>query len=163
MQYERLVKLLSKDTQKDLIDLVHWERKGECWDSIASIRTISNAQAQGQTIGRYEASIRAIRVLRELEETLQEKEREAKQNFCSALLNSEAPKTEDSKNPSYYKGKIEAFDFLKDKLTEEELAGFCKGNVIKYVTREKKKNGLEDLEKAQWYLEALIQQKKNGK
>jgi hypothetical protein len=33
---------------------------------------------------------------------------------------------------------------------------FLEGNVVKYVTRYKMKNGLEDLEKAQWYLTRLI-------
>ncbi len=35
---------------------------------------------------------------------------------------------------------------------------FCAGNVIKYVSRYKKKNGLEDLKKARWYLDRLIHQ-----
>lgn len=30
------------------------------------------------------------------------------------------------------------------------------GNIIKYVSRWKKKNGLQDLEKAKWYLDHLI-------
>ena len=30
------------------------------------------------------------------------------------------------------------------------------GNVIKYICRWKEKNGLEDLKKAQWYLNRLI-------
>lgn len=34
--------------------------------------------------------------------------------------------------------------------------GFYVGNIIKYVCRFKKKNGLEDLRKAQWYLDKLI-------
>ena len=37
--------------------------------------------------------------------------------------------------------------------------GFCDGNVIKYVARHRyKKNPVEDLKKAKWYLERLIQQ-----
>lgn len=35
--------------------------------------------------------------------------------------------------------------------------GFIEGNVIKYVTRHKAKNGLEDLHKAKEYLNRLIQ------
>lgn len=35
--------------------------------------------------------------------------------------------------------------------------GFCEGNVIKYVTRWKGKNGVADLEKARHYLDILIQ------
>jgi hypothetical protein len=39
--------------------------------------------------------------------------------------------------------------------------GFCEGNVIKYVTRWRKKNGLEDLYKAKTYLDRLIRFYKN--
>lgn len=35
--------------------------------------------------------------------------------------------------------------------------GFAEGNVIKYVTRYKDKNGVEDLKKALHYLEMLIE------
>lgn len=35
--------------------------------------------------------------------------------------------------------------------------GFCEGNVVKYVTRWKEKNGVADLEKARHYLDILIQ------
>ena len=34
------------------------------------------------------------------------------------------------------------------------------GNVIKYISRYKMKNGIEDLEKAKWYLEDLIVREK---
>ena len=60
-------------------------------------------------------------------------------------------------NPNHYKtGGIEVFDFMKAKLTPEEIKGFCKGNIIKYITRANHKNGTEDLQKAQWYLDKLI-------
>jgi len=39
--------------------------------------------------------------------------------------------------------------------------GFCEGNVIKYVTRYKNKNGVEDLKKAKHYLELLIEELEN--
>lgn len=51
---------------------------------------------------------------------------------------------------------IETFDFIKAKCSTRELIGFCKGNIIKYITRENHKNGIEDLKKAQWYLDKLI-------
>jgi hypothetical protein len=59
---------------------------------------------------------------------------------------------EDNINPSHYKqGNIEVIDFILDqKLT------YVEGNVIKYVSRYKYKNGLEDLKKAQWYLNKLM-------
>jgi hypothetical protein len=46
-------------------------------------------------------------------------------------------------------------------LTDYLLAhglGWCEGNVVKYVTRWRKKGGLEDLQKARWYLERLIRE-----
>ena len=38
---------------------------------------------------------------------------------------------------------------------------FCEGNVIKYVYRYSKKNGIEDLEKAKHYLEFLIEHERS--
>tara|TARA_R110000765_G_scaffold16624_1_gene46493 strand:- start:542 stop:901 length:360 start_codon:yes stop_codon:yes gene_type:complete len=33
---------------------------------------------------------------------------------------------------------------------------FCEGNIVKYITRWKYKDGLEDLKKARWYIDKLI-------
>ena len=64
----------------------------------------------------------------------------------------------DSINPSHYVfGGIETIEYLKAKLTPEEYRGFLKGNVLKYVSREAEKNGLEDLKKDKWYLDKLIE------
>ena len=46
---------------------------------------------------------------------------------------------------------IEAFTF---DLTGIEAV--CTGNALKYLCRWKKKNGLQDLKKAEWYLNRLI-------
>jgi len=58
-------------------------------------------------------------------------------------------------HPKHYNtGKIEVIDAI-----EEWNMGFCDGNVIKYVARHKHKGKpIEDLKKAKWYLERLIQQ-----
>ena len=42
-------------------------------------------------------------------------------------------------------------------LTEEEFKGYIKGNVLKYTWRENYKNKIEDLKKAAWYLNRLIE------
>ena len=62
-------------------------------------------------------------------------------------------KTMDKINPSYYKEGIETADYI-----ESNSMDYFQGNVIKYVTRYKRKNGLEDLKKAEWYLQRLIKQ-----
>lgn len=60
-------------------------------------------------------------------------------------------------HPKHYTaGKIEVIRIMEDQLTPEEYRGYIKGQVIKYVTRERFKNGLEDLKKAAWYLDRLI-------
>lgn len=54
--------------------------------------------------------------------------------------------------PHYKTGGIETIDFI-----EAKDLGYHLGNVIKYVSRAKHKgNELEDLKKAQWYLERAI-------
>ncbi len=56
-------------------------------------------------------------------------------------------------SPSYYqKGSIEVTDYI----TSNEMS-FIEGNIIKYVTRYKDKSGIQDLRKARWYLDKLIQ------
>ena len=55
----------------------------------------------------------------------------------------------------YTEGKIECIEYIEDKLTPEEYRGYIKGNVLKYITREKHKNGDEDIRKAKWYLDRL--------
>jgi len=64
--------------------------------------------------------------------------------------------------PSHYLGKIETIDYIKDKLTPEQFEGYCIGNVHKYISRYKKKNGLEDLKKAQVYLNWAIENYNDG-
>lgn len=51
---------------------------------------------------------------------------------------------------------IEAFTFdLKG------IEAVCTANALKYICRWKHKNGIQDLEKAQWYIQRLIDHVKN--
>lgn len=60
-------------------------------------------------------------------------------------------------NPSHYTaGGIETLDYIKAKLTADEYAGYLQGNILKYISRYKHKNGVEDLRKAEFYLRELI-------
>jgi hypothetical protein len=60
-------------------------------------------------------------------------------------------------SPEHYLGKIECIDAIEAALTPEEFRGFCKGNIIKYIFRERLKGGTESLEKGQWYLNRLLE------
>ena len=59
--------------------------------------------------------------------------------------------------PHYRQGGIECIDAIRAALTDEEFRGYCKGNVLKYVWRERHKGGTESLKKAQWYMGRLTE------
>jgi hypothetical protein len=66
----------------------------------------------------------------------------------------------DNINPNHYKfGDMESMDFVDNVLKyggfEAEQAHYVH-NIIKYVIRAPRKNGMEDLKKAEWYLNRLI-------
>lgn len=60
-----------------------------------------------------------------------------------------------NKPPHYRQGDIECIDAIRAALTPEEFRGYCKGNALKYVWRERHKGGAESLAKAVWYLGKL--------
>lgn len=61
----------------------------------------------------------------------------------------------DTINPQHYKRNgRECFDVMKD--MGVDVTHLCMGNIIKYLYRYKGKGGVEDLEKANWYLLKLI-------
>ena len=66
--------------------------------------------------------------------------------------------TDDPVNePEHYRqGMIECIEAIEAQMTEEEFRGYLKGNVAKYVWRERMKGGGESLRKAQWYLSLLV-------
>ena len=59
-------------------------------------------------------------------------------------------------HPNHYAGQIEVIDYIRDKLTEEGFTEYCCGNVLKYVSRWRKKDGVQDLKKAMVYLNWMI-------
>lgn len=61
-------------------------------------------------------------------------------------------------NPNHYKGEIECIDAIKSSMSYQQFTGYLKGNIQKYIWRYDRKNGTEDLKKAQWYLERLIKE-----
>lgn len=83
----------------------------------------------------------SIRVLLAL---AKEENKEANKNDASQSV--------DNTNPQHYQLPIQPIDYIvKNNLD------FLEGNIIKYVSRYKQKNGLEDLLKAKKYLELLIE------
>jgi hypothetical protein len=64
------------------------------------------------------------------------------------LTDEPSPGNEDG----HYSGTIQPIDLIR-----AQGMDFEEGSVIKYVSRYKKKNGLEDLKKARWYIDRLIE------
>jgi len=71
-------------------------------------------------------------------------------------------KSDPVNNPPHYNRKnIEAICAIEASMDEEEFRGYLKGNTLKYMWRYKYKDSpVEDLEKAQYYLNLLIKKVK---
>jgi len=61
-----------------------------------------------------------------------------------------------NKPKHYNQSKFEPIDVIQEWGGKDQFEGFCWGNVIKYCSRYKHKNGVEDLKKARYYLDKLI-------
>lgn len=79
------------------------------------------------------------------------------------LLTVPAPKPvnkeETVNHPSHYQSEtgIEVIDVIEAFTFDlEGVSAFDTGNILKYMCRWRKKNGLQDLKKAEWYLQHLI-------
>lgn len=56
-------------------------------------------------------------------------------------------------HPSHYEtGKFECIEVMEEAIGIEAVKDFCICNAFKYIYRHKNKNGMEDIEKAIWYL-----------
>lgn len=63
-------------------------------------------------------------------------------------------------SPSHYtQGSIECIEAIAQVVNGlDGMEAMCTGNAIKYLWRWKHKNGVEDLKKAVWYLQRMINQ-----
>ena len=67
----------------------------------------------------------------------------------------EGQKTDNVNHPYHYEGStsIECIEAMEAMFGSKAVYYFCVSNAYKYIWRHKNKNGLEDLDKAQWYLD----------
>lgn len=68
-------------------------------------------------------------------------------------------------SPAHYKLEglgIEGIDIIRSVLGPDKFQGFCRGNAIKYLIRADRKNGTEDLRKAQKYLSWEIESRESA-
>ena len=57
---------------------------------------------------------------------------------------------------------ITPIEFLRGVLTKEQFEGHCLGTVLSYLIRYRKKNGVQDLQKANTYLCWMIEAQDDG-
>lgn len=66
-------------------------------------------------------------------------------------------------HPTHYnQGDIECIDAMVSAFGKEAVATFCQINAFKYCWRSEHKNGLQDIEKAVWYLNKFKELKSSG-
>ena len=76
----------------------------------------------------------------------------------AAYLKEMPPIEEETVNhPSHYQGKNECIDVMVAMFGKEAVKHFCMCNAYKYRFRADKKNGEEDIKKAEWYETKLIE------
>lgn len=61
----------------------------------------------------------------------------------------------DNRQSHYLRNGIDVIDFAKMQFPKEEVKGFMRINILKYVTRYDRKGGIDDLDKAEHYLRML--------
>lgn len=60
--------------------------------------------------------------------------------------------------PPHYAGNgVECIDSMISAYGKDVVICFCQCNAFKYIWRSGKKNGVEDLEKAKWYINKMIE------
>jgi len=61
-------------------------------------------------------------------------------------------------HPSHYEsGKFECIEVMEEALGIDNVKGFCLCNAFKYIYRHRRKNGDEDIKKAQWYINKYLE------
>ena len=68
--------------------------------------------------------------------------------------------TKVNKPPHYNNGNIECIEYIIDNMGREGASYYCEGNVKKYIHRWRYKDHaapVDDLRKARWYLDKLIE------
>jgi hypothetical protein len=62
-----------------------------------------------------------------------------------------------NKPAHYNQSGIECIAAIEASMSNEQFCGYLKGNIMKYMWRYEDKNKIEDLKKAHWYLNKLIE------
>lgn len=100
---------------------------------------------------------------KELASTMQEEYEREKEEIINKANSPHSPADldDDPVNPahymSYYKDGIDCITAMKHAFGEEAVQHFCITNAFKYIWRHMSKNGMQDIEKAVWYLNKYLE------
>lgn len=84
--------------------------------------------------------------------------RKVKNDDADIKPKSVSENTDDINHPNRYaKGKYECIDVMQEIFGVEFVKAFCKGNAFKYLWRESDKGGINDIKKAQFYINKYIE------
>lgn len=81
-----------------------------------------------------------------------------------SVISAKEPSKDNVNHPAHYISTtgLETIDVIEAFTADlQGIEAACTANIIKYICRWKRKNGLEDLKKAQWYLNKLIEKESN--
>ena len=94
--------------------------------------------------------------MRMMADKIKNKSEEEQVKYLSGVTK-DMPSTDMVNSPLHYnKAGIETIDALEAMLVDG-FDYYLQGNIVKYLWRFRYKNGIEDLKKAQWYLNKLIE------
>lgn len=80
----------------------------------------------------------------------------ANSEVIQAIVNECIVKEEAVNHPKHYQGKHECIEVMRHMFGDSAVRAFCKCNAYKYRFRANRKNGDEDVLKAEWYEDYLI-------
>lgn len=125
--------------------VVHIEEEGVSWGSLSYAKYLH----PNTPIEKYKAKTYEFEKLAKYVEEIK------KRWFAEGVPISKV-NNDNVNNPAHYTaGGIETLDYIKAKV--KDYPSYAAGNILKYVSRYEYKNGIEDLKKAQFYLNDLIE------
>jgi hypothetical protein len=153
-------KLGGMQKKKALTDKSNWKQLG-LFSSNKSMGQLAYEAGEAQAqVDKYWKAVGEVQKAGLSPERIAELSAQAAKPKARMQIEMFEPKPDAVNHPTHYKvGGIETIDFI-----EAKKLGYNLGNVVKYLTRaDHKGNKLQDLRKAQWYLEREIFNVENNK
>ena len=125
------------------------------------IYSLDGGWSEARGFSKAENPLNGIRLSEFKNEEVNKKMEECTDGFCpmptATTVDHNLHFFDPVEKPMHYAaGSVECIDAIEAQLTPEEFRGYLKGNIAKYMWRERKKGGKESLKKAKWYLNKLI-------